>query len=525
MHLLACLGMGQALVFIWKIIWTPCSSFFFFWIFQPIQSMDNEIAILDPLDGPLFRSLEHNATGSNNTIDKTSDSVELVLTADVRNHSANVYPYGNVPLTFLQQKLPADIKIGGSINNRKPERSFYQAASYFLGNQGNQVRARFRSFGSNRRQDTDTPQIQLTPPALQQASRRTSFHRNRIQPQRKNDPSRTEYFLLRQQQLHLQQLQQVGLHNKALPPMLRTHHPRLVHPWLSSQAPNRPEWLMNSTVPTISPQHQALPRKQSPALVSSTPVSEIQRVTPTLISTSPANDTIEVISLNSKTNHNQLPSANAVLSPAVISTMTVSNTNHSEMTNPLDSSTSPVEPISGSMLSTEGSVELTSATPVLYPEKKEYIQGFPTDHYWTSLQPVRKHKMIPTGSHQLPLMPQMRLVSEPVQGDRPRYIPLNPVDRQNRQLQVHPLFNEPVVDSSPSFTADPIRISSQRKYVEYLVYPQANGPFSSEPSDVHWYQLLWLVVSFCGNWESTSKANRFLFKYLWCLAVACTVYL
>lgn len=440
----------------------------------PLQSMDNEIAILDPLDGPLFRSLEHNTTGSNNTIDKASDSVELTFAADARHNSTNVYPYGNVPLTFLQQKLPADIKIGGnSGNSRKPERSFYQAASYFLGNQGNQVRARFRSFGSNRRQDTDTPQIQLTPPALQQRT----FHRNRNPLQRKNDPSRTEYFLLRQQQLHLQQLQQVGLHSKALPPMLRTYRPRLVHPWLNSQAPSRPEWLTDSVV---LPVHAPLARNQSPTLVSS--------ISPTDISAAPVNDTTQVVALNSKINHNKYPSVNAAPSPVVISTLTVGNTNRSEMIGPLivpnDGSISQLEPLSGSMLSTEGSIDFLSATPVLYLEKKEPpIQGHAVDHYWTSLQPVRKQKMIPTGSHQLPLMPQMRIVNEPLQGNRPRYIPLNPVDRQNRQLQVHPLFNEPIADSSASFGAEPIRISSQRKYVEYLVYPQVSGPFSSEPSD------------------------------------------
>ena len=442
--------------------------------------MDNEIAILDPLDGPLFRSLEHNTTGFNNTIDKTSELVELNLQTDVRNNSTNVYPYGNVPLTFLQQKLPADIKVGGSSNSRKPERSFYQAASDFLGNQGNQVRARFRSFGSNRRQDTDTPQIQLTPPALQQASRRTSFHRNRNQPQRRNDPSRTEYFLLRQQQLHLQQLQQVGLHNKALPPMLRAHHPRLTHPWLNSQAASRPEWFTDSIV---LPLHQTLPRNQSPALISSMSPSDIQRVTSTLISTPQMNDTTEVITLNSKINHSQHLNANVAPSPVVISTVTVGNINHSEMSNPLGSNNSQLEPLSGSMSAPEGAVEFISATPALYLEKKESIQRYPVDHYKTPSQPVRKHKMIPTGTHPLPLMPQLRILSEPLRENRPRYIPLNPVDRQNRQLQIHPLYNEPITDAFPSFAVEPIRIPSQRKYVEYLVYPQANGAFSNEPSD------------------------------------------
>ena len=208
--------------------------------------MDNDIAILDPLSdaqSPFlrFRSLD-NITNSNsglNTsltkIDKTSDVPDFTPTLININSSTNIQPYGSVPLTFLQQKLPADIKIAGSSSSSSSsssrKTSFYHTASHFLGNHGNQVRARFRSFGSSRKHDATSPQIQLTPPS-RPSGRRSYFRRNRNRSHRRkaDDSSRREYFLLRQQQLHLQQLQQAALdqgNSKALPPMLRTNHPRL----------------------------------------------------------------------------------------------------------------------------------------------------------------------------------------------------------------------------------------------------------------------------------------------------------
>ncbi len=147
------------------------------------------------------------------------------------NVTNNIYPYGNVPLSLLQQQIPADIKVGGgggnSGNNAIPASSkrpsFYQwpLVGNFFGSNG---RARFKSLGggggTGRRYE---PQGQLTPPSLQNlqqgnaagnkessAISRRPFTRPRNSPQQTmsvEDQTKVEYYLLRQQQLHLQQQQ------------------------------------------------------------------------------------------------------------------------------------------------------------------------------------------------------------------------------------------------------------------------------------------------------------------------------
>ena len=88
--------------------------------------MENDIPILDPLAGSArFRSVDNTSgfVANQTTIDKTGPAglSSFPNAPSSRSNSTNVYPYGNVPLAFLQQQIPADIKIAGS---RKP--SFYQ---------------------------------------------------------------------------------------------------------------------------------------------------------------------------------------------------------------------------------------------------------------------------------------------------------------------------------------------------------------------------------------------------------------
>lgn len=179
--------------------------------------MDNEIPVLNEIR---FRSLDGDTVGgSNQTAESKSTSSSLVR-SNANNITNNIYPYGNVPLALLQQQIPADIKVGGGGGNSGPSSSkrpsFYQwpLVGNFFGNHG---RSRFKS-GSGRKYE---PQGQLTPPSLQQLqqgngvqsskesiSRRPFTRRNNPQQTMSvEDQTKVEYYLLRQQQLHLQQQQ------------------------------------------------------------------------------------------------------------------------------------------------------------------------------------------------------------------------------------------------------------------------------------------------------------------------------
>ena len=169
-----------------------------------------------------FRSLDGDTVGGpllNQTAESKSASSSLVR-SNANNITNNIYPYGNVPLALLQQQIPADIKVGGGGGNSGPSTSkrpsFYQwpLVGNFFGNHG---RSRFKS-GSGRKYE---PQGQLTPPSLQQLqqgngvqsnkesiSRRPFTRRNNPQQTMSvEDQTKVEYYLLRQQQLHLQQQQ------------------------------------------------------------------------------------------------------------------------------------------------------------------------------------------------------------------------------------------------------------------------------------------------------------------------------
>ena len=155
-----------------------------------------------------------------------SKSTTPLVRQNNNNVTNNIYPYGNVPLSLLQQQIPADIKVGGGngnnpANSKRP--SFYQwpLVGNFFGSNG---RARFKSLGggggTGRKYE---PQGQLTPPSLQNlqqgnaagskessAISRRPFNRQRNNQQQSmsvEDQTKVEYYLLRQQQLHLQQQQ------------------------------------------------------------------------------------------------------------------------------------------------------------------------------------------------------------------------------------------------------------------------------------------------------------------------------
>ena len=149
----------------------------------------------------------------------------------------------------------------------------------------------------------------------------------------------------------------------------------------------------------------------------------------------------------------------------MLTTITVSNTTHPEsLINHPD-----LMKIDENPSTTENSAELHAESSA--------------NEWKTMASSVRKHKMMATPVN-VNLMPQMRIVSEEGRPrDRLRYIPLNPVDRQNRQLDVHPLFNEPTAALASIGESKRNANSSHRKYVEFLVYPQASADraFSSEP--------------------------------------------
>ena len=198
--------------------------------------MDNEIPVLELHRTASFRSLDNTTmsaifSNSSTTTDKVSAASPAnsgpnsgpaapALSVASRSNVTNIFPYGNVPLSLLQQQIPADIKVA----NRRP--SFYQwpfvgashAANFLFGNHGNQVRARLKSLGGGRKQE---PNPQLTPPSLQNSAatkdspttppgaRRPYFRRNQGQQLNIDEQNRAQYFLMRQQQLHLQQQQQL----------------------------------------------------------------------------------------------------------------------------------------------------------------------------------------------------------------------------------------------------------------------------------------------------------------------------
>lgn len=142
-----------------------------------------------------------------------------------------------MPLALLQQQIQADIKVGGGggsgsnvpVSSKRP--SFYQWP--LVGNLfGNHGRARFKSLGGNGGSGRKyEPHGQLTPPSIQQLQQGTAVQSNKENPSssrrpfnRRNNPQQTmsmedqtkvEYYLLRQQQLHLQQ-QQIRQANRLL---------------------------------------------------------------------------------------------------------------------------------------------------------------------------------------------------------------------------------------------------------------------------------------------------------------------
>lgn len=205
---------------------------------QPLDSgpLDNEIPVLNEIR---FRSLDGDTVSIGGLLpNQTAEPKSTISSITRSNATNNIYPYGNVPLALLQQQIPADIKVGGGGGNsasngptssKRP--SFYQWP--LVGNLfGSHGRARFKSLGGNGGSGRKyEPQGQLTPPSLQQLQQGVAVQSNKESPSnsrrpftRRNNPQQTmsvedqtkvEYYLLRQQQLHLQQ-QQIRQANRLL---------------------------------------------------------------------------------------------------------------------------------------------------------------------------------------------------------------------------------------------------------------------------------------------------------------------
>ena len=322
--------------------------------------------------GNRLRSLENNGTVAGpNQLDGLVES----RSARSNNTVNNIYPYGNVPLSMLQQ-IPADIKVGSGNNNNNKRPSFYQwplvgasqAANFLFGTNG---RARFKSLGGGGSRKYE-PQGQLTPPSLQQLQqasskenpperpRRPYFRRgsNQPQPMTPEEQNKAEYYLLRQQQLHLQQ-QQLLQANRMMwgSQPVRGQSPAFVFQQQQQQQQQSPaltpnQWVLTPPQPQASPPQwrpdavvvetetsrypsALLPLSNSPDIQSSLATDQVQVVrnqpsfgTPIRSSILPHSDLLapSSVSVVVNTQHSIPPAQPLAPSGVTLETMTVSNT-------------------------------------------------------------------------------------------------------------------------------------------------------------------------------------------------------
>ena len=500
---------------------------FTFSFFQPL---DNELsAVLDAqaANSLRFRSM---ADGSNGTVPGLFDAIEG-RSAPRSNGSSNIYPYGNVPLSVLQQ-IPADIKVGGGGAAGASKRpSFYQwplvgasqAANFFFGNHG---RPRFKSLGSRRYE----PNGQLTPPSLQQlqqqqqgaltsrdkdsvptASRRQYFRRNSAaQQQQQMSPeerqSRQEYYLLRQQQLVLQQQQFNQASRFRLFQQQQQQNPAtastpsqwvMAPPQQRQVAANqwRPDAVVEAELPRIqltSPIRSSIASPDAlasnsflapsaiatgPHLTTSSPVSSL--TTMTIINT-PRHPEMEALDPTGAPDLIPAESFQSGDSNAVLAAIEAANllsgktpSSNRQMNETVSNSSAPVLDPAGNVSSliwhdyplvpADGSIVLAEE---IYPNPEQL--GQVRDEYWSSkavasrgkqsavigLAPPAPTAIVPTPPAAqpsgLPIIQQYPMVvRQPALGrlldgspgatfdHKPTYIPINPADRQSRQLQAH----------------------------------------------------------------------------------------
>lgn len=475
--------------------------------------------MLDPHSGGVrFRSL---IDSSNATAGLFEGTESRSARSNISASSSNIFPYGNVPLSVLQQQIPADIKVGSNNGTPGKRPSFYQwplvgasqAANFFFGGSG---RPRFKSLGSRSRSYYE-PQGQLTPPSLQQlqqqgssstavisssgkegSPRRPYFRRNHAQQQQQMSQeerqSRQEYYLLRQQQLVLQQ-QQFSQANRfrIFNQQLQQQHqsPAAPSQWVVAPKPAvvpnqwRPDAVVEAEVPRYQ---QVVSQVASPPI---RPTSTTQDILPSSISTSIISPISPVTTLTTMTILNtRLPDLEAdsggadSLSDETVSTLLDNNNEDPnlltavEAANVLSAKTpSTVRGPSGPMNDTSiptSDVNNNSSGPLLggsqpniwpsefgfvsdlagstsslseeiYPDPEQL--GQVRDEYWSSKAAVTRGRgfaSLPTGVG-LPIQQYPMVIRPSSSGGsngavflfdhKPTYIPINPADRQSRQLQ------------------------------------------------------------------------------------------
>lgn len=246
------------------------------------------------------------------------------------NLTNNIYPYGNVPFNLLQQQIPADIKVGGgngaAIGTANKRPSFHQWP--LVGNLfSNHGRSRFKSGGSGRKYE---PQGQLTPPGevlSNKDSQRPQRPFSRIRSKNNQpagimtaeDQHKVEYYLLRQQQLHWQQ-QQLHQANRLVPAVRSWIPQRQVAP------PPPPQWRPDASAdPEVTryPINNNKPVVNQPLIIRNQP-----QITPPLRSSINTELTVGGSTANMATTTNVMsPSTmTTVSSPVTLTTMTISNT-------------------------------------------------------------------------------------------------------------------------------------------------------------------------------------------------------
>ena len=283
------------------------------------QSLDNEIPVLNDLR---FRSLDGDVALNQSESKQHSSTGRLP-----NNLTNNIYPYGNVPFNLLQQQIPADIKVGGGngagtgTTNKRPSFHQWPLVGNLFSNHG---RSRFKSGGSGRKYE---PQGQLTPPGevLSKDSQRPQRPFSRIRSKTNQptgimtaeDQHKVEYYLLRQQQLHWQQ-QQLHQANRLVPAVRSWIPQRQVAP------PPPPQWRPDASA---DPEVTRYPINNKP-VVNQPPVIRNQPpITPPLRSSINTELTVGGSTANmATTNVMSSSTTTTVNSPVTLTTMTISNT-------------------------------------------------------------------------------------------------------------------------------------------------------------------------------------------------------
>lgn len=483
------------------------------------------------VQGARFRSMLDSSNGTAGLFDGTESRSMGGLRS---NASSNIYPYGNVPLSVLQQQLPADIKVGNNGSSKRP--SFYQwplvgasqAANFFFGGHG---RPRFKSLGGRSRGGFYEPQGQLTPPSLQQlqqqgasastsgkegsSTRRHYFRRNNAlqQMSQEESQSRQEYFLLRQQQLVLQQQQfnqakrfrvfqqQQQQQNQAvvtpsqwvlaprpavvpnqwrpdaaveaeLPRFMLDQPPPLPPPPVLRSSMTSMDVLPSSSV-IVSPsvvQASTLSTSTVPVTLTTMTIMNSQQRLPDIEADSAGSDVLQTESVQNQYDSGGSNNDDPALLEAIEAVNLLSAKTPSSNRQMNDSSADPTNKDSTdapwSDYTFVSDVGPSSLAEEIYPNPEQL--GQVRDEYWsnTASSFVQRGRQLsgntPPLSSTVNIQQYPMVVRPPATAlfdHKPTYIPINPTDRQSRQLQAQYYADSASANVKP---AEPINHSPPR---------------------------------------------------------------